>query len=148
MGRIDIKGSEDKTLERRHVDLMLRYKNEYELVKNKRHKLFKNASEFYKERQICKQNFLKYYRRYQNSGGNSEQLLPQIRGRKVKEMLTCDEEIVNKIKDLRGVAYNRYDISDTLKSENNIDITPSKIYRLLVKLGLNRLNSRAKEENQ
>ena len=70
MGRIDIKGSEDKTLERRHIDLMLRYKDEYELVKKKEHKTFKNVAEFYKERQICKQNFLKYYRRYQNSGGN------------------------------------------------------------------------------
>jgi hypothetical protein len=33
MGRIDIKGSEDKTLERRYIDLMLRYKDAYELVK-------------------------------------------------------------------------------------------------------------------
>lgn len=106
MGRIDIKGSEDKTLERRHIDLMLRYKDEYELVKKKEHKTFKNATEFYKERQICKQNFLKYYRRYQNSGGNSDQLLPQIRGRKVKDILTFDDKIVNKIKDLRSVAYN------------------------------------------
>jgi hypothetical protein len=86
MGRIDIKGSEDKTLERRYIDLMLRYKDEYELVKKKQHELFKTASEFYKERQICKQNFLKYYRRYQNYGGNSDQLLPQIRGRKVKDI--------------------------------------------------------------
>lgn len=148
MGRIDIKGTEDKTLERRYIDLMLRYKDEYELVKKKQHEHYQTATEFYKERQICKQNFLKYYRRYQNSGGNIEQLLPRIRGRKVKEMLTYDEEIVNKIKDLRGVSYNRYDISDTIKSENKIDITPSKIYRLLVKLGLNRLNSRAKEEKK
>jgi transposase InsO family protein len=148
MGRIDIKGKEDKTLERRHIDLMLRYKDEYELVKKKEHKIFKNVTLFYKERQICKQNFLKYYRRYQNSGCNIERLLPQKRGRKIKEMLASDEAVINKIKDLRGSAYNRYDISDKIKAEDNLAINPSKIYRLLVKLGLNQLNPRAKEEKK
>ena len=74
--------------------------------------------------------------------------MPQIRGRKVKDILTFDDKIVSKIKDLRSVAYNRYDISEKIKQDDDIEINPTKIYRLLVKLGLNRLNSRAKEEKK
>lgn len=148
MGRIDIKGREDKTLARRHIDLMLRYKDAYELVKRKGDTVYKNVTEFYRENKICKQNFLKYYRRYQHSGQNTESLLPQRRGRKVKEILASDEIIINKIKSLRSDAYNRYDISEKIKADDNIDITPSKIYRLLLKLGLNQLNPRAKEEKK
>lgn len=144
MCRIDIKGREDNTLARRHIDLMLRSKDEYELVKKKEHKLYKNVTEFYKERKICKQNFLKYYRRYQHSGQDIERLRPQKRGRKIKEILAFDEVIINKIKDLRSYAYNRYDISEKIKQDDNLDINPSKIYRLLLKLGLNQLNPRVK----
>ncbi len=43
MGRIDGNGGQDKTLERRHINQMLDYMSEYELVKAKKHKTYKKT---------------------------------------------------------------------------------------------------------
>jgi transposase InsO family protein len=148
MGRIDRLGREDNTLIQRHINVMLRHKVEYELVKSRGHDVFKTVTSFFKGRGICKQNFLKYYRRYKNNGENTEQLLPMKRGRKVTEMLQVNQDIINKIIGLRNECFNRYDISDRLKQTDNIDISSSKIYRLLQKLKMNQLNPRMKEEKR
>jgi len=43
------------------------------------------------------------------------------------------------------VAYNKYDISLLLKKRNEINLSPSTVYRLMVKLGINKLNPQLKE---
>lgn len=135
-------------LERRQISLMLRHIDEYELVKSKKHSKFKTAVAFYKARDICKQNFLKYYRRFLNSDRNIDSLLPRKSGRKFKDALTYTPELIEKIKDIRGRGYNRYDISFLLNKYDNIEIAPTTLYRLLKKLGLNKLNPVIKEEKR
>lgn len=48
MGRIDMNGGMDRTLERRHIELMLRYKEEYEEVKRSSIKSLKQLELFTK----------------------------------------------------------------------------------------------------
>jgi len=71
--------SEDRTVDRK---LIKHYKNliaDYVLVKAKQHPNYKFAKDFYKDKDICPQNFLKYYNRYLNES-KEESLLPQKRG--------------------------------------------------------------------
>ena len=75
MRRIDRSNGQDKVMERRHIEQMLRYVDEYEAVKRGKHSLYKTAKEFYAGKSLCKQNFLKYYRRYINSGRIIESLI-------------------------------------------------------------------------
>lgn len=75
-------------------------------------------------------------------------MLPQKRGRKVKDLLGIEEDLIEKIKNLRKESYNRYDISEKLQKENEIEISDSKVYRLLRRLGINQLNPRIKEEKK
>lgn len=145
MGRIDRSGGQDKTMERRHIHQMLRHMEEYERVKRREHELYKTASEFYEGRGICKQNFLKYYRRYVDSGREISALIPHKTGRKFKDIIKYEKELSEQIRELREKAYNRYDIEHLLKKRMEVDISASTIYRLMVKLGINRLNPELKE---
>lgn len=148
MGRIDKTSGQDATLERRHINIMLRHIQEYEQVKTKKHQTFKTAQDFYDTRTICKQNFLKYYRRFCIASRDINSLLPHKTGRKFKEELKHSPEIINKIKDIRSKGYNRYDISIQIKKYMDINITPSSVYRLLKKLHINQLNPIIKEEKR
>ena len=62
MGRIDRANGQDATMERRHIQSMMRNIEGYELVKRKKHPAYNTATEFYNGVGVCKQNFLKYYR--------------------------------------------------------------------------------------
>jgi len=148
MGRLDRSAGQDATMERRHIHMMLRYIDEYELVKSKRHPEFSTAVSFYEARHICKQNFLKYYRRYLLQNRDINALIPHKTGRKFKDSLTYSPEIIDKITEIRSKGYNRFDISLLLKKSDNIDIPPTTLYRLLKKLGINRLNPVIKEEKR
>jgi transposase InsO family protein len=148
MGRIDRNGGCDKTLERRHIKQMLRHVEAYELVKAGMHKEHRNARDFYESNGLCRQNFLKYYRRYLEYNRNEEGLLPHRTGRKFKDLLKHEEEVSESIIRLREKAYNRHDIRYLLKKRLDIDISASTIYRLMVKFGLNKLNPRIKEETR
>lgn len=148
MGRIDRSAGQDATMERRHIAVMLRHIAEYELVKSNKHQEFMTAQSFYDARNICKQNFLKYYRRYLLSNREIGSLLPHKSGRKFKDVLAYEPEIIDKIKEVRSKGYNRFDISILLKKLNNVEITPSSGYRLMKKLGINRLNPEIKEEKR
>ncbi|MGV2433190.1 MAG UNVERIFIED_CONTAM: hypothetical protein LVQ98_08040, partial [Rickettsiaceae bacterium] len=145
MGRIDRSNGQDRVMERRHIDQMLRYIDEYELVKRNEHKLYKKAQEFYGSKGICRQNFLKYYRRYINSGREIKSLLPHKTGRKFRDVIKYQEEVKESLLELRKLAYNRYDIELLLKDRCSIELSASSIYRLMVKLGINRLNPELKE---
>lgn len=145
MGRIDRSGGQDKVMERRHIEQMLRYAFEYESVKRGDHSIYKTAGEFYEGRFLCKQNFLKYYRRYINSGRSEAALIPHKTGRKFKDIIKYEHEVARSIEKLRESAYNKYDIARLLKDRMDIELSPSSIYRLMKKLGINRLNPQIKE---
>lgn len=145
MGRIDRSEGQDKTMERRHIEQMLKYMSEYELVKKKVHSSYKTAVEFYEGKGICKQNFLKYYKRYLNSGREISSLIPHKTGRKFKDIIKYENEVRESLQDLRCLAYNKYDISSLLKKRMQVEISPTTIYRLMVKLGINRLNPKLHE---
>ena len=148
MGRIDRSNGQDATMERRHIHTMLRHIDEYEQVKRKEHPFFKTAQDFYDARHLCKQNFLKYYRRYCFANRDINALIPHKTGRKFKDVLTYTPEIIDKIKEIRAKGYNRFDMTILLKKFLNIDIPPTTIYRLLKKLKINRLNTVIKEEKR
>ena len=148
MGRIDRSNGQDNTLAARHIRTMLRHIDEYELVKQKRHPAYKSAQEFYDSKGICKQNFLKYYRRYLLANRDISSLLPHKTGRKFKDALQYEPEIIGKIKEIRSKGYNRFDISKLMKRLDNIEIAPTAVYRLMKKLGINRLNPVIKEEKR
>jgi hypothetical protein len=148
MGRIDKSRGQDKTLERRHINQMLRHIDEYELVKKGCHDEFSTAVEFYDSKGVCKQNFLKYYRRYLLSNRDINALLPHKTGRKFRDSLQYAPGVIDKVKEIRSRGYNRFDISMILRHEEKIEITPSSLYRLMKKLGINRLNTKIKEEKR
>lgn len=145
MGRIDRSGGQDRVMERRHIDQMLRHIDEYDQVKQGVHKEYKLATEFYQSRGICKQNFLKYYRRYIDSGRDIKSLIPHKTGRKFKDIIKHQEVLKESLIELRKLAYNRYDIEVLIKDRLKLEISASTIYRLMVKLGINKLNPQLKE---
>ena len=146
MGRIDRSGGQDATMERRHIQQMIRHMDEYELVKNKKHLKYTFAKDFYDAKGICKQNFLKYYRRYLNNNRDISSLIPHKTGRKFKDSIQYAPEVVEKLKELRSKGYNRYDIESILKDRHKIELSASAIYRLMAKLGISRLNPKIKLE--
>lgn len=148
MGRIDRRSGQDKTMERRHIVAMLRNIDEYDLVKAKRHPTYKTAKAFYEGAGLCKQNFLKYYRRYNNQGRRKEALIPHKTGRKFKEVLSYTPQVLETLKHLRAKGLNRYDISVRLHDQQDIYIPPTTLYRLMKKLGINHLNPVIKEEKR
>jgi transposase InsO family protein len=148
MGRIDRSGGQDATMERRHIQQMLKHIDEYEKVKKKEHSEFKQAQEFYKAKGLVKQNFLKYYRRYMNGNRDINTLIPHKTGRKFKDSIEYAPEVIEKIKELRNKGYNRYDITSILKHRHEIDIPATSVYRLMVKLGINKLNLQIKLEGR
>ncbi len=146
MGRIDRSGGQDSTMERRHINAMLRNIEEYELIKNKKHHSFAILEEFYSSKGICRQNFLKYYRRFIISNRDVESLIPKKVGRRFKDELNYLPEVIEKIKTIRARGCNRFEISSRLKAQDNITISASSTYRLLCKLKINQLNPVIKQE--
>lgn len=146
MGRIDRSCGQDATMERRHIQQMLRHIDEYEQVKTRKHERYKFACEFYEDKGLCKQNFLKYYRRYKIANRDINALIPHKTGRKFKDSIKYSPEVLNEVKRLRAKGYNRYDIANIINKEKSLDISPSSIYRLMRKLRINRLNPKLKLE--
>lgn len=148
MGRIDRSQGQDATIERRHINQMLRHIEDYELIKKGEHSRYKYVIEFFRDKGLCKQNFLKFYSRYQSLNRNVEALIPRKAGRKYKTTLEYSPEVIDKVKDIRSKGYNRFDMAKILKDQGIIEISASKAYRLMKKLGINRLNPRLKEEKR
>jgi hypothetical protein len=73
--------TEDKTLEKKFIQRAVFLIQEYESTKEKRHERFRTVNEFYTHYQLCRQNFLKYYNRY-NQRREDKELLPRKRGPK------------------------------------------------------------------
>lgn len=150
MGRIDRANGQDAVMERRHIQAMLNNIGGYELVKSKKHPEYITATEFYEGAGVCKQNFLKYYRRFINANREIASLIPHKTGRKFREELAYSKELIEQLKEIRAKGFNKYDLQIKLRSKLGIEISPSTIYRyrLMKKLKINRLNPRIKEEKR
>lgn len=72
--------SADRTLYNQRTRRYVEFIKEYELIKQKEHKEFGQVQQWAKARKIDKRNFLKYYNRFKQSGGDVTSLLPQKRG--------------------------------------------------------------------
>ncbi|MCK5296934.1 MAG: hypothetical protein KAJ75_08590, partial [Alphaproteobacteria bacterium] len=110
-----IRKSEDGTLARNNVKLMLRLIDEYEAIKAKKHPRFTFVEAFYKANNIKRQNFIKYYNRYKNSRQEND-LLPRKRGPKYKAKRPIGF-IEEKVLKLRKQGLSRYEIFDILKEQ-------------------------------
>jgi transposase InsO family protein len=103
---------------------------------------------FFEARGLCRQNFHKYYQRFLRQDRNVKALLPHKTGRKFKDALDYEPEVLEKIKTLREKGYNRYDIANILHKQQQITLSPSATYRLMKKLNIHRLNPVIKEQKR
>lgn len=125
----------DRTIERNYLQKWRFLIADYEEVKAGRSTKFARVGDFYRHHGTCSQTFRKYYNRYLR-GGESE-LLPQRRGPKWKtRRMPADLEAL--VLEARRRGLNRYEIHAILRDEGKI-VSPSAIYRSLVRAGLNRL---------
>ena len=120
---------------------------EYERIKSKTSVLFRTVEDFCLYHRFSRQNFLKIYRRYQQNPDVSS-LLPQKRGPRYKTRRT-DLKIEEEVVLLRKSGNNRYEINAVLKSKyKELAPSPSCIYTLCRKHGLNKLNVSERRERR
>jgi len=138
----------DETLKRNYIQKYQYLINDYEAIKEKRHPQYKRVKDFYTSHGVCPQTFLKYYSRYQQSGGDEASLLPAKRGPKYGRRRP-DVSVETQVLLLRERGCNRYEIHNILKA-TLLDNTPSPsgIYNVLKRHGKNRLNKKMKEEKR
>ncbi len=141
------KNTEDKTLERNYESKWKFLINEYLLTKQKKHPRYRFVSDFYKAHNISRQTFNKYYNRYLISDAR-ESFLPRKRGPKWKSRRP-EEFIETTILNLRLQGLNKYEIClvarDKLKEKTP---SPSGVYNILLRHGLNKLRSKEKEHKR
>lgn len=120
---------------------------EYEAIKRKESKLFKTVKQFCEYNKFSHQNFMKIYHRYKQNPCEYS-LLPQKRGPKFQKRRT-DLKVENLIIELRKQGNNRYEIKEILsKQELNIAPSPTTIYNICRKHGLNKLRKTEKQERR
>ena len=135
----------DKTLERNYVSKWRYMIKDYELVKKNKHSKFKFVSDFYKFHKTNRQTFLKYYNRYLNCS-EDQSFLPRKRGPKWKTRRRSDIDFIEEmIKEHRRDGMNRYELCQILnmllKNLGKKKLSPSFVYRIFKKEGINRLNT-------
>ena len=139
--------TQDLTLARNYIQKYQFLIDEYELVKAKKHPKYRYVYEFHKAHDTDRRSFLKYYNRYKQSG-NKNDLLPQKRGPKWKSRRFIPF-IENKVIALREKGNNRYEIVSILKPElKQFTPSPSGVYNILKRHGLNRLKPKMKQEKR
>lgn len=139
--------SKDETLKKNYIQKYRFLIKEYEQVKEKRHPRFRFVKEFYEAYDTDRRSFLKYYNRYKQSG-KEEDLLPRKRGPKWKTRRPIPF-IEEKVKELRLRGLNRYEIVSLLKPKlKKFTPSPSGVYNILRREGLNRLKPKMKENKR
>lgn len=136
----------DKTIERNYIQKWRFLIAEYEAVKNGLSPTFKRVGEFYRHHGTCSQTFRKYYNRYLAEGGEAA-LLPQRRGPKWKERRE-PTAIEAAVLDERRRGQNRYEIYAVLREKGLEPPSPSTIYRITRRHGMNRLTTPMREEKR
>lgn len=136
-----IRQGKDGSLERATIERMKHLVREYELVKAKQHVRFKFLADFYNAHNLTRQNFIKYYNRYKQSGSDLA-FLPRRRGPGYKARRTPGF-IENYVIEARQSGANRYEIHSILKPKlKRFTPAPSTIYGILRRNNLNRLRSK------
>ena len=139
---------QDKTIERNYIRKWRFLIGEYELVKQRKHSRFRFASDFYKFHGTQRQTFLKYYHRFKSSYGHDSSLLPLQRGPRW-ETGGPIRFIENQVIDLRKLGLNRYEIYQILLGKlKHFTPSPSGIYNICKRYGLNRLNPKMKKTHR
>lgn len=139
--------SQDDTIKRNYIQKYRFLIAEYEQVKAKEHPKYRFVEEFYKAHDTDRRSFLKYYNRFLQSG-NQEDLLPQKRGPKWKTRRP-DVSVEDAVIALRHQGMNRYEIVHVLKPQlADATPSPSGVYTILKRHGLNRLKPPMKEERR
>ena len=137
--------SADRTLYNQRTRRYVEFIREYELIKQKQHPEFAQVQLWARARKIDKRNFLKYYNRFKQSGGDVTLLLPQKRGPRYRTR-RADLHIEEQVKELRQKGSNRYEIADILNKQHGTGaLTPSGVYKVLRRLGMNRLQQKQRE---
>lgn len=132
-----------KTLARRMMSCI----KEYEEIKAKRSKQFKQVKEFCEYHKFSHQNFMKIYHRYK-SNPRIESLVPQKRGPKYKVRRT-DIEVERKIIECRKQGNNKYEIYSILKNMGiKFAPCPTTIYNICKRHKLNRKTKQIKENRK
>ena len=137
----------DKTLENNYLKGFIAKIRDYEMVKQKKHPIFKTVKEFCEQYHTNRQTFLRVYNRYKQSN-NEVDLLPRIRGPKWRSRRT-DINIENEVIKLRQLGLNRYEIHSILINKiKDKAPSPSCIYNITRRYNLNRLKPKMKEEKK
>ena len=144
--------TQDKTLERNYLSKWKYMIKDYELVKKNKHPKFRFVSDFYKFHKTNRQTFLKYYHRYLNCP-EDQSLLPRKRGPQWKSRRRSDIDFIEEmIKKHRRYGINRYELcfmlNMLLKKLGKKTLSPSFVYRIFKKRGINRLTPKMKEERR
>lgn len=140
--------TQDLTLVKNYLQKYQFYVQEYELVKQKKHPVYKTAHSFYVANDLDRRNFLKYYNRFTENGRNLESFLPQKRGPKWKTRRT-PKFIEQKVLALRELGNNRYEISAILRPKyKQFTPSPSTVYAICKRYGKNRLTPRMTESKR
>ncbi len=142
-----------KTMERNSIKYMLKHVEGYEKVKKKEHEEFKTAREYFRAKEICYQNFYKFYARYVANDRDVTKLLPVKRGPKPKysaRSLLCEGELEDLVIKYRKIGLNKFEIAECLKKKHNIKRSgsASTVYRICKAHGLSRLTQLMKEEKR
>ncbi len=135
----------DKTLQRNYLSKWRFLIQEYEQVKAGRHPKLRFVSDFYRFHHTNRQTFLKYYHRASQSGDISA-VLPQKRGPRWRARRPDLEQAILAHRQ-NGV--NRYEIYTLLLPEfKELTPSPSTIYRILKRYGVNRMSVPMKQNKR
>ena len=137
----------DLTVERKYLDTYRFMIKEYEQVKLKVHPVHKYVEALYKAWGTNRKSFLKYYNRFKQSGKESD-LLPQKRGPRYKTRRPL-KFIENKVIELRQRGNSKHEIVSILKPTlNKFTPSPSGVYNICRRYGLNRLTPQIKQNKR
>jgi hypothetical protein len=137
--------SADRTLYNQRTRRYVEFVKEYELIKQKQHPEFAQVQLWARARKIDKRNFLKYYNRFKQSGGDVTLLLPAKRGPRYSTR-RADLQLEAQVRELREKGSNRYEIADLLNKQHGAGtLSPSGVYKVLRRLGMNRLRQKQRE---
>jgi len=139
--------SQDQTIKKNYIQKYRFLIREYEEVKKGEHPRYRLVQEFYSAHALDRRTFRKYYNRYLQSG-NEDDLLPRKRGPRWKTRRILPQ-IEKSIVEQRHKGLNRYEIVNVLRGElREKTPSPSGVYQVLRRHGLNRLRSQMKEEKR
>jgi transposase InsO family protein len=134
----------DKTLQKNYEQKFKFLIQEYILVKDKKHPVFKTALMFYKSHNTCAKTFMKYYHRFLQSGGDIRTLVPQKRGPRYKTRRPL-KYIEQKVLDLRLLGNGRYEVNSILKPRlKQFTPSPSGIYNIFKRYKVNKMTPEIK----